>query len=102
VASVDLFERQDLGPFDGDVRRERIEMAHQLRLMTGMPGWEIFEAMVGSELTKWERRILSGELDPDKYRKWSGFVLGLRQALETPAEFQKIVAREESAQAEEE
>jgi hypothetical protein len=101
VASVDLFERQDLGPFDGDRQRERIEMAHELRRMTETPGWQILERFVVEELTKWERRILTGTLEPDAYRHKSGYVLGLRHALDTPAEFQKMVAREQTAPKEE-
>jgi hypothetical protein len=95
VASIDLFERQDLGPFDGDKRRERLEQAHQLRLLTETEGWRVLEAIVGAELVNWERRILTGTLDPDSYRHKTGYVLGLRHAIETPAEFQKQVAREQ-------
>jgi hypothetical protein len=101
VASADLFERQDLGPFDGDRQRERIEQAHLLRRMTETEGWQLFERFVVAELERWERRILAGTLDVDAYRHKSGYVLGLRHALETPAEFQKMVAREQQAPKEE-
>jgi hypothetical protein len=94
-STVDLFERQDLGAFDGDRQRERVEQAHLLRLMTESPGWVLLERLVGAELVNWERRILTGTLDPDVYRHKSGYVLGLRHALDTPGEFQKLVAREQ-------
>ena len=94
MSAADLFERRDLGPFDGDVERERIERAHLLLAMTETEGWRILVEIVGVELASWERRILTGTLEPDVYRHKSGYVLGLRHALETPAEFQAQVTRE--------
>jgi hypothetical protein len=98
MTSVDLFERQDLGAFDGDKARERVEQAHLLRSMMETPGWAILEQLVNAELVTWERRILAGTLDVDAYRHKSGYVLGLRHALETPAEFQRLVAREQQTE----
>jgi hypothetical protein len=99
----DLFDRQDLGAFDGDKQRERVEHAHLLRLLTAEPGWQVLEQIVGAELAAWERRILAGALDQDSYRHRSGYVRGIRAVLDTPAEFQRTVAREqESAPTEEE
>jgi hypothetical protein len=95
VSSVDLFERADLGPFDGDRQRERVEQAHLLRMMCETPGWQILESLVSAELATWERRILTGTLEPDAYRHKSGYVLGLRHAIDTAAEFQRQVAREQ-------
>lgn len=95
MSTLDLFERQELGPFDGDRQRERLEQAHQLRLMTETQGWQILEAIVTGELANWERRILTGALDADVYRHKSGYALGLRHALETPVEFQRQVAQEQ-------
>jgi len=94
VASVDLFERQDLGPFDGDARRLRIEQAHELEQMTRSPGWATLEQLVGVELGAWERRILAGALEPDAYRHQTGYVRGLRTVLDTPHQFAKRVAQE--------
>ena len=95
MASTDFFPRQDLGQFDGDKLRERIEQAHLLVGLTEHPGWQVLEAIVGGHLAAEERAILAGRLDPDVYRNRSGYVRGLREVLETPAEFNRIVAREQ-------
>ncbi len=97
----DLFERRDLGPFDGDAKRERLEQAHLLRAMTETPGWAVLQQIVGKELAAWEKRILEGRLEPDIYRHQTGYVRGIRSVLETPVVLAELVRRETTPNEEE-
>ena len=83
------YELQDLRPdLEGTDRSELhalIERAHQIELLTQHPGWAFFRDYLIGLTTSTQNYILSGHCKSfDEYRDKTGFVKGLRAAMDAP------------------
>lgn len=88
TTTQDLYERQDLGPFDGDVERAEIETSHLLTSLTDHPGWAELARIVDQEAAAYERSILTGRCaDHADYVAKSAYVKALRSVIDTPVVF---------------
>lgn len=92
------FELQDLQPdLQGTPEAELhalIERAHQIELLTQHPGWPLFRDYLIGLSTASQNYILSGACkNLDEYRDKTGFVKGLRMAMDAPHLLLERVAR---------
>jgi hypothetical protein len=71
-----------------------IERAHQIELLTQHPGWPLFrDYLIGLSMSS-QNYILSGACkNLDEYRDKTGFVKGLRAAMDAPSTLLERVSR---------
>ena len=89
---------QDLLPdLEGTEQKELhalIERAHQIELLTQHPGWPLFRDYLINLTTSSQNFILSGACKSfDEYRDKTGYVKGLRAAMDAPHLLLERVAR---------
>lgn len=98
MSELSDFELQDLrSDLEGTPDAElyaMIERAHQIELLTQHPGWPLFRDWLIHLSTSSQNFILSGACKSlDEYREKTGFVKGLRAAMDAPGILLERVAR---------
>lgn len=86
--------RPDLQGAEGEELRKLVERAYQIELLTQHPGWPLFRDWLIHLSTSSQNFILSGACKSlDEYREKTGFVKGLRAAMDAPGILLERVAR---------
>jgi hypothetical protein len=86
--------RPDLEGTDDAELHALVERAHQIELLTQHPGWPLFrDYLIGLSMAS-QNYILSGTCKSfDDYRDRTGYVKGLRAAMDAPQMLLERVAR---------
>lgn len=86
--------RPDLQGAEGEELRKLVERAYQIELLTQHPGWPLFRDYLANLTTGSQNYILSGACKSiEDYRDRTGFVKGLRTAMDAPKTLLAQVSR---------